>query len=1391
MKFSNVAGALSRWERGLAKALLLILIFSPATAFAQTTSRVDITADSTIIIVGEQITATARAKDADGVIIPNVALTWATRTPAVATVDLSGIVTGLFPGTVQITARTAGNVTGTLTFTVVPARVEVSGSSTVVLNRSMSVTARALDIRSNSIPSVTIAWASDNTSVATVTATGLVQAVGLGEAVISATVSGYAGRLAVTVQRPMDYSVQAVVASDSTNGPQSRIQTITSISNLNSRGDIAFVGNLSGSTAAVILDAQGQLTALARTGEPAPLGGVFSGFGQPVVNNRGEVAFTATVASGIGPLLMLARGRNLFVLLAVGDTLEFSGNISTITLASDGLDDSGYATVTLALTNPSYFGVFRVSPEQALEPLLRSYDELSIGLPTAINSVSVAPNGKTAVFASSGTRRGIYLVSPAGAEAVAVDGAAAPGGGVFTSFQTIRATDTGLFFTATPQGGTLSLYRSSGPTLEQVVRGGRDTTSNRTTTIAALFGANGNSVVLSATLSDIGTGIFLWTGGSLQPAALRTAAMPGGEILSRLDNAWVNATQDVALLALTDRHLSALYRIRGAEKSLAWASGSATPIPANFYLVTTTTLRPGPNINYFMAGSPAGLFRTSNGIVTPVAIPGQISPRGDAFTVVNVASSNANGDLVFAATSINLRTAVTTIIMYRYMDGALVEWFPFNVATDFPGLGRQTISSAGLNGIGINAYRQVAFVGAISGRTSLFFSTGDFRILLQNGSPSPSGGTFTNFSSVQVTPSGTVVFIATMTGGPAGLFAHSGSAVPIALATEYTGIGAPSPGGESIYFSARRGDVTALWVYSNGATRPFVAVGAALPTNATVTGIGAYSAQEDGSVVFQATSAYTGVFMRAADDTISTVALLTETTPIAGRYSTFLSLTVGNSVVQMNTLVTTDRAALFVGYPDTVQRTPITSTDFTILNRGTVSARTGGRAATQTIGYASVLPGPGSTTPSALAILAYRQNNALVSETTVPAVSLIQNGRIYAEVGGSVNTGIAIANPGAQTASVSFYFTDLNGEDFRSGTIPVEAGRQIVGFLNDSPFNGGSPIIGTFTFSSSVPLAVIAIRGYTNERSEFLMTTLPVIPLPQTDSSAVILPHFAEGGGWTTRILLVNPTDGPVSGAVNFTGQGTPAAPAQPLFVTIGGQTNSTFPYSLPKRSSRVLETSGAGALRSGWVRITGSAGGATASGMVIFSYKQNGITVSEAGVPSSPSATAFRLYLEASGSISTGQIGTIQTGIAIANPSNAPATVTFDLSNLSGASAGITGSAVVPAQGQIAVFANDITNFQGVTANQGVLRISSPAAIAVIGIRARVNERGEFLTTTVHPVAESSIPSTTGLFMPHFVESGGFTTQFILFSGSANQSSSGSLRFFNQSGQSQGLTLR
>ena len=135
---------------------------------------------------------------------------------------------------------------------------------------------------------------------------------------------------------------------------------------------------------------------------------------------------------------------------------------------------------------------------------------------------------------------------------------------------------------------------------------------------------------------------------------------------------------------------------------------------------------------------------------------------------------------------------------------------------------------------------------------------------------------------------------------------------------------------------------------------------------------------------------------------------------------------------------------------------------------------------------------------------------------------------------------------------------------------------------------------------------------------------------------------------------------------------------------------------------------------------------------------------------------------------------------------------VTLQLNRLDGTSTGFTGSISIPANGQVASFLNQLPGspLLGVTPFQGVLRIASTSPIAVVGLRGRYNERNEFLVTTTPPADEAAPITRTELVFPHFANSGGYTTQFILISPSA-AAPPGTLRFFSQSGQAWALRLR
>src|SRR3954464_5258410 len=110
------------------------------------------------------------------------------------------------------------------------------------------------------------------------------------------------------------------------------------------------------------------------------------------------------------------------------------------------------------------------------------------------------------------------------------------------------------------------------------------------------------------------------------------------------------------------------------------------------------------------------------------------------------------------------------------------------------------------------------------------------------------------------------------------------------------------------------------------------------------------------------------------------------------------------------------------------------------------------------------------------------------------------------------------------------WFMDIAGTPSGCGAFAVGAGKQVARLTDQPPFKVySSPNFqGTLTFSSNVPVAAMALRGLVNERGDFLMSALPVIDISSgVVSNTLVAPHFAEGGGWTTQLLLVNPTDEP------------------------------------------------------------------------------------------------------------------------------------------------------------------------------------------------------------------------------------------------------------------------
>jgi hypothetical protein len=179
-------------------------------------------------------------------------------------------------------------------------------------------------------------------------------------------------------------------------------------------------------------------------------------------------------------------------------------------------------------------------------------------------------------------------------------------------------------------------------------------------------------------------------------------------------------------------------------------------------------------------------------------------------------------------------------------------------------------------------------------------------------------------------------------------------------------------------------------------------------------------------------------------------------------------------------------------------------------------------------------------------------------------------------------------------------------------------------------------------------------------------------------------------------------------------------------------------------------------------------------------------------GIEGQLPARQLRMYAESIGDFDSGITGSTRSGVAFANPSDLAATVALEMRSLNGSLLRTSQPFVVPANGQIALFLNQVPGFETMAAPfQGVLRVVtlSPQGITAAGFRAINNERGSTLFTTTGPLSENA-GSPGQLIFPHIAEGGGYTTQFIVIGGISGQANAGVLRFFNQDGNPLNLTL-
>lgn len=181
--------------------------------------QINLSKEDAIIEIGSTIRLTAGFSPADA---SNKAHTWTSENPQIATVDESGIVTGVSVGTTKIVATAlANNATATCIVEVVDKIIAVAS---VTLNSSKetitvgSTTQLTATIKPATATDKKIVWRSNDNSVASVDENGLVKGLSVGSANITALAGGKSAVCAITVtEKSVDFSdIEYTVQADGT-----------------------------------------------------------------------------------------------------------------------------------------------------------------------------------------------------------------------------------------------------------------------------------------------------------------------------------------------------------------------------------------------------------------------------------------------------------------------------------------------------------------------------------------------------------------------------------------------------------------------------------------------------------------------------------------------------------------------------------------------------------------------------------------------------------------------------------------------------------------------------------------------------------------------------------------------------------------------------------------------------------------------------------------------------------------------------------------------------------------------------------------------------------------------------------------------------------------------
>lgn len=386
---------------------------------------------------------------------------------------------------------------------------------------------------------------------------------------------------------------------------------------------------------------------------------------------------------------------------------------------------------------------------------------------------------------------------------------------------------------------------------------------------------------------------------------------------------------------------------------------------------------------------------------------------------------------------------------------------------------------------------------------------------------------------------------------------------------------------------------------------------------------------------------------------------------------------------------------------------------FNLAAGSTMFLHTPGTAEAVTQGWGELDAGPGVV---GYAIFTFK--TASTQDGTAPAVTAASRILVPFDNTSGLVTAVAVANPNANAASIQVNIRTADGAT-STGSLPQMPARGHRAFVLPDLFPETSGKRGLAEFyTTSGSFSTIALRF--NPRQAFAsapvypQTGQPIIGATVTNPSAStpqvqIIPQVADGGIWSTTIVLTNTTTSNLTASLNFrlsvAGSGGATSAWNPAFL----ENVSTANLSIPAGSTIFLQTPGtASSVSQGYAELTANPG---INGYAIFTARTDTST-QDATAPAV--SASGRVLAPFDNDTSSGLV----TSVAIVNPNATSESITLNLRTADGTTT-TNLPLVLPAQGHLAVVLPN--QFAATAGARGLAEFyTSSGTIAFIALRAR-----------------------------------------------------------------------